>query len=72
MNITKYDGMTNPGVWLEDYRLACHMEGTKDDPLIIQFLPIHLVEGARAWLEHMPSNIINDWADLKKAFVGNF
>jgi hypothetical protein len=24
--IAKYDGETNPSVWLEDYRLACHME----------------------------------------------
>ena len=40
MNITKYDRMTNPGVWLEDYRLACHMEGTKDDPLILSLIHI--------------------------------
>jgi hypothetical protein len=42
-NITKYDGSSNPSVWLEDYRLACYMAGINDDHLIIQFLPIHLV-----------------------------
>jgi hypothetical protein len=47
-NISKYDGSTKPSVWLEDYCLACHMAGIKDDYLIIQFLPIHLEEGTRA------------------------
>lgn len=48
------------------------MVGIKDDYLIIQFLPIHLMEGARAWLGHLPSDTIHDWANLRKAFVGNF
>lgn len=42
-NTSKYDGSSNQGVWLEDYRLVCRMAGIKDDHLIIQFLPIHLV-----------------------------
>lgn len=44
--ISKYDETTNLGVWLEDYRLTYNMVGIKDDPLIIQFLPIHLAKGA--------------------------
>jgi hypothetical protein len=63
-NIARYDGSTNPRIWLEDYRLACHMVGIKDDFLIIQFLPIHLTEGARDWLEHLPTETIHDWVDL--------
>lgn len=30
------------------------------------------MKGPRAWLEHLPSNTIHDWVDLKKAFSGNF
>jgi hypothetical protein len=41
-NIPKYDGKTNPSVWLEDYRLACWMGGADNDLSIIQFLPIYL------------------------------
>jgi hypothetical protein len=49
-NIVKYDGKTNPNVWLEDYHLACRV-GTVDDNLfIIQFLPIYLADTVRAWL----------------------
>lgn len=70
-NISKYDGSTIPNVWLEDYRLACRMARINDDYLIIQFLPIHIAEGARAWLEHLPLGTVRGWADLWKAFVGN-
>jgi hypothetical protein len=59
-NISRYDGSTNPCVWLEDYRLACRIAGIKDDHLVIQFLPTHLVEGARAWLKHLPADTIRD------------
>jgi hypothetical protein len=38
---------------------------------IIQFLPIDLAEGARAWLEHLLARTVRDWLDLRKAFVGN-
>jgi hypothetical protein len=70
-NITEYDGTSNYGIWLEDYRLAFCMAGVKDDHLIIRFLPIYLTEGARPWFEHLPIDTIHDWADLKKDFVGN-
>lgn len=71
-NISKYDGSMNPDVWLEDYRLACCMVRIKDDYLIILFISIHLAEGARAWLEHLPVEIVHDWANLWKAFIENF
>jgi hypothetical protein len=71
-NITKYDGSTNLVIWLEDYQLACHMAGIKDDDLVIQFLPVHLAEGARAWLENLHADTIHNLADLQRALVGNF
>lgn len=59
-------------MWVEDYRLTCCMAGIMDDYLIIQFLPIDLTEGARAWLEHLLARTVRDWPNLQKAFVGNF
>ncbi|WVZ84190.1 hypothetical protein U9M48_031246 [Paspalum notatum var. saurae] len=44
----------------------------KDDSLIIQYLPIHLGDAPRAWLEHLPEDTIHDWEGLRKVFVGNF
>ena len=59
-------------MWLEDYSLACRLAGIKDDSLIIQYLPIHLGDAPRAWLEHLPGDTIHNWEGLKKVFVGSF
>jgi hypothetical protein len=50
-NVVKYHSKTNPSIWLESYRLACRVD---DDLFIIQFLPIYLVDMARAWMDHLP------------------
>jgi hypothetical protein len=34
-NVVKYDGKTNPSVWLEDYHLTCRVGGVDDDLFII-------------------------------------
>jgi hypothetical protein len=62
-NVVKYDGKTNPNVWLEDYRLTCKVGGEDDDLFIIQFLPIYLA--ARVWLDHLLRNVIDGWEDLR-------
>lgn len=51
-------------MWLEDYRLMCRMAGIQDNHLVIQFLPAHLAEEVRAWLEHLSAGTIHDWADF--------
>jgi hypothetical protein len=71
-NVPRYAGDTNPSVWLEDYRLACHAGGTTDDLFIIKNLPLYLGDSARTWLEHLPRDKINDWIDLCGVCVGNF
>ena len=71
-NIPKYSWETNPGLWLEDYWLAYQGDGANDDDFIIRNLPLFLADLARVWLEHLPSNAIQSWADLTEIFVGNF
>jgi hypothetical protein len=58
-NIVKYDGKTNPNIWLEDYHRACRASGADDDLFSIQFLPIYLVDMAMVWLDHLPRKTIN-------------
>jgi hypothetical protein len=43
-----------------------------NDLFIIQFLPIYLADSARAWLDHLPRDIIDSWEDLKEIFTDNF
>jgi hypothetical protein len=37
--IDKYNGETDPRVWLNDYRLACQLGGATSDEVIIRNLP---------------------------------
>ena len=54
--LTKYSGETDPGFWLNDYCLACQLGDATDDAVIIRNLPLHLVDSARTWLEHLPAS----------------
>jgi hypothetical protein len=70
--IVKYNGETDPRVWLNDYRLACQLGRATNDEVIICNLPMHLGDAARTWLEHLPASQIHNWDDLVRTFVGNF
>jgi hypothetical protein len=39
--------------------------------MTIQFLPIYLANSARVLLDHLPSNMIDNWEDLKEIVTGN-
>jgi hypothetical protein len=71
-NTVKYDGKTNPNIWIEDYCLACRAGGADDDLFIIQFIPIYLVDKLSAWLDHLRRNMIDRWENLKEIFTDNF
>jgi hypothetical protein len=71
-SIDKYNGETDPRVWLNDYRLACQLGGATTDEAIIHNLPLHLADSVRTRLEHLPANQIHNWDDLICTFVGNF
>jgi hypothetical protein len=62
----------NLGLWLEGYWLACQADGADGDAFSIRNLPLYLADSAHTWLEHLPSNEIRCWVDLKEIFVGNF
>jgi hypothetical protein len=70
--IVKYNGETDPRVWLNNYRLACQLGGATSDEVIIRNLPLHLADSARTWLEHLPTSQIHNRDDLVRTFVGNF
>jgi hypothetical protein len=58
--IVKYNGETDPRVWLNDYHLACQLGGATSDEVIIRNLPQHLGDSARTWLEHLPASQIHN------------
>ena len=60
MNIEAYDGMADPGVWIEDYILHIHM-ARGDDLHAIKYLPLKLKGPARHWLKSLPEKTIGSW-----------
>jgi hypothetical protein len=46
-NIEKYDGETNPKIWLVNYQLAMKVASAPDTFFMIQYLPIYLTDFAR-------------------------
>jgi hypothetical protein len=46
--IVKYSGEMDPRVWINDYRLACHLGGAASDKVIIRNLPLHVVATVEA------------------------
>jgi hypothetical protein len=71
-SIDKYNGETDPRVWLKECRLACQLGGATTDEVIIRNLPLHLADSTRTWLEHLLASQIHNWDDLVRTFVGNF
>jgi hypothetical protein len=71
-NVIKYDAKTNPSLWLEDSHRASRSGRVDNNLFIIQFLPIHLADMARAWLDNILRNMIDSWEDLKEIFTSNF
>jgi hypothetical protein len=63
--IVKYDGKTNPSVWLVVYHLACMVGGR-----IATYFSFSSSQST--WLDHLPTDSINCWEDLKEIFTGNF
>jgi hypothetical protein len=59
-SIDKYNGETDPHVWLNDYRLACQLGGATTDEVIIRNLPLHLADSARTWFEHLSASQIHN------------
>ena len=61
----KYTRSTNPDTWLSDYHTAVQINrGT--DLEAVKFLPLMLLEGARDWINGLPSRTIDSWDDMAR------
>ena len=57
VNIERYDGTTDPVVWIEDFFLHIHT-ARGGDLHAIKYLPLKLKEPAQHWLNSLPTNSI--------------
>jgi hypothetical protein len=69
--IEKYDGSTNPAMWLEVHQLA--IEAIRGKSYVMaNYLPICLSSSARTWLMGLATVSVRPWPDLCQQFVSKF
>jgi hypothetical protein len=70
-NIQKYDGHSNPNIWLSTYYVAVKAAGGNFDHMAAYF-PLVMGDTPLLWLNNLPAGSITSWADLSQAFTSNF
>jgi hypothetical protein len=70
-NIQKYDGRSDPNIWLSTYYVAVKAGGGNFDHMATYF-PLVMGDAPSLWLNNLPTGSITSWADLSQAFTSNF
>jgi hypothetical protein len=70
-NIQKYDGRSDPNIWLSTYYVAVKAAGSNFDHISTYF-PLVMGNAPSLWLNNLPAGSITSWADLSQAFTLNF
>jgi hypothetical protein len=69
--INKYDGRSDPNIWLQKYTVAVNAVGGTYDHMAAYF-PLVMDEAPLLWLNNLDPGSINSWADLSREFTTNF
>jgi hypothetical protein len=70
-NVQKYDGRSDPNIWLSTYYVAVIAAGSNFDHMAAYFLLV-MGDAPTLWLNNLLTSSIKSWADLSQAFTSNF
>jgi hypothetical protein len=70
-NIQKYNGCSDPNIWLLTFYVAVKAVGGNFDHMETSF-PLVMDDAPSLWLNSLPAGSITSWADLSQAFTSNF
>jgi hypothetical protein len=70
-NIQKYDGRSDPDIWLWTYYVAVKAADDNFDHMAAYF-PLVMGDAPSLWLNNLPAGNITSWVDLSQAFTLNF
>jgi hypothetical protein len=70
-NIQKYDGRSDPNIWLSTYYVAVKAAGGNFYHMVAYF-PLVMGDAPSLWLNNHPVGSITSWADLSQDFMSNF
>jgi hypothetical protein len=63
LNIWKYDGCSDPSIWMSTYYVAIKMVGDNFDHMATYFLFV-MGDAPSLWLNNLPAGSIMSWVDL--------
>jgi hypothetical protein len=70
-NIQKYDGHSDPNIWLSTYYVAVKVAGGNFNHMAAYF-PLVMGDPTSLWLNSLLAGSITSWADLSHAFTSNY
>jgi hypothetical protein len=70
-NIQKYNGRSDPNIWLSNYYAAFKADGGNIDHMAAYF-PLVMGDTPSLWLNNLLTGSITSWADLYQDFTSNF
>jgi hypothetical protein len=70
-NIQKYDGRSDPNIWLSTYYVTVKADGGNFDHMAAYFTLV-IGDAPLLWLNNLPTSSITSWVDLSQAFSSNF
>jgi hypothetical protein len=69
--IEKYDGRSDPSIWLKMYNIAARASGGNEDHMVGYF-PLVMGKALLLWLDNLPTECITYWATLSRLFTTNY
>jgi hypothetical protein len=69
--IEKYDGRSDPSIWLKMYNIATHASGGNEDHMV-GYSPLVMGKAPLLWLDNLPAECITSWETLSMLFTTNY
>jgi hypothetical protein len=69
--IEKYDGRSDPSIWLKMYSIAVRASRGNEDHMAGYF-PLVMGKAPLLWLDNLPAECITSWATLSRLFTTNY
>jgi hypothetical protein len=69
--IEKYDGRSDPSIWLKMYSIAARASGGNEDHMAGYF-PLVMGKAPLLWLDNLPAKCITSWETLSLLFTTNY
>jgi hypothetical protein len=70
-SIEKYDGRSDPSIWLKMYNITARAFGGNEDHMAGYF-PLVMGKAPLLWLDNLPTECITSWATLSHLFMTNY